>query len=375
MKKLAVFAIALSVAVQAFAAPAAPFGSVDYVEGNAVIVRSGKSLGEANIGDSILPDDMIKTAGDGLVIIALDKSTGMRGTLTIKQKSVAYIRLAPGSAGPRSTIDLIAGQIGSKLAKISGSPSLQVQTDSVVMGVRGTAFTMASSVNGAILVVCTEGAVACTDGGDPLMVAAGKAVEKKAGDRLRLVPVAISSPEQFEKNWIADEIEAFRSNAIRALGDFEKRYNEQLALFNAAFAPLQKSETLSKWIREDAAGLVPPPNDATVLKEKKALSADILATRKVLFIFERIYYRIMQLDQLVMGTALERQNIRPGYSAGDFIRKVRTDAAGLEKRMFLFRYAEKLYELRNAGGAGMPGMSGAGSDDDDFFSSTEDWDF
>jgi hypothetical protein len=374
MKKMAILAVALSVAIQAFAAPAAPFGSVDYVEGNAVIVRSGKSLGEANIGDDILPDDMIKTASDGLVIIALDKSTGMRGTLTIKQKSVAYIRLAPGSAGPKSTIDLIAGQIGSKLAKISGSPSLQVQTDSVVMGVRGTAFAIASSVNGSILVVCTEGAVACTDGGDPISVEAGKAVEKKASERLRLVPIAVSSPEQFEKNWIADEIEAFRSNAVRALGDFEKRYTEQLVRFNEAFAPLQKSETLSKWIREDSAGLVPYPNDATVLKEKKALSADILATRKVLFIFERIYYRILQLDQLVMGTALERQNIRPGYSAGDFIRKVRTDAAGLEKRMFLFRYAEKLYELRNSGGAGMPGMSGSGSDDD-FFSSTEDWDF
>jgi len=374
MKKLVILVVALYVAIQAFAAPSVPFGSVDYVEGNAMIVRSGKSLGEANIGDDILPDDMIKTSGDGLVIIALDKSTGMRGTLTIKQKSVAYIRLAPGASGPRSTIDLIAGQIGSKLAKISGSPSLQVQTDSVVMGVRGTAFSIASSVNGAILVVCTEGAVACTDGGEPLTVDAGKAVEKKASERLRLVPIAVSSPEQFEKNWIADEIEAFRSNAVRALGDFEKRYNEQLVRFNEAFAPLQKSETLSKWIREDSAGLVPPPNDPTVLKEKKALTADIFATRKVLFIFERIYYRIMQLDQLVMGTALERQNIRPGYSAGDFIRKVRNDAAGLEKRMFLFRYAEKLYELRNAGGAGMPGMSGSGSDDD-FFSSTEDWDF
>ena len=58
---------------------------------------------------------------------------------------------------------MVAGQISSKLAKISGSPSLQVQTDSVVMGVRGTEFSIASSVNGSILVVCTEGAVACSD--------------------------------------------------------------------------------------------------------------------------------------------------------------------------------------------------------------------
>jgi len=371
MKKLAFTALALFAAAQVFAVPAAPFGTIDYVEGNTIVVRSGKSLGEANIGDSVLPDDMIKTAADGLVVIALDKSTGMRGTLTIKAKSVAYIRLSPDAAGAKSTIDLIAGQIGSKLAKISGSPSLQVQTDSVVMGVRGTEFSIASSVNGSILVVCTEGAVACTDGGDPVSVPAGKAVEKKAGERLRLVPVAISSPEQFEQRWIADEIEAFRANAVRALADYEKRYVDMLVRFGEAFSPLQTSEVLSKWIREDSAGLVPSANDPTTIKEKKAISGSILATRKVLFIFERIYYRIIQLDQLVMGTTLERQNIRPGYSAGDFIRKVRSDAAGLEKRMFLFRYAEKLYELRNAGGAGLPGM-GSG---DDFFGSSDDWDF
>ncbi|HUW70591.1 MAG TPA: FecR family protein [bacterium] len=371
MKKPMLALCMIFAVIQAFALAPIPFGSIDYVEGNSVIVRSGKQLGQANIGDSILPDDMIKTASDGLVVIALDKSTGMRGTLTIKAKSVAYIRLKPDTAGPRSTIDLIAGQIGSKLAKMSGNPTLQVTTDSVVMGVRGTEFTIASSVNGSILVVCTNGEVACSDGGDPIGVPAGSAAEKKGSARLNLIPVAISSAEQFEKRWLTDEIEAFRGNAVRALADYEKRYTALYAQFATAFDPLQRSEVLSKWIKEDSMGLQPSSNDPTTLKEKKAISGDILATRKVLFIFERIYYRINQLDSLVMGTTLERSELRPGYTAGDFIRKVRSDAPLLEKRMFLFRYAEKLYELRNAGGAGLPGM-GSG---DDFFGSSGDWDF
>ncbi len=371
MKKLAILSITILAAAQAFAAAAAPFGAIDYVEGGTVVVRSGKSLGEANIGDPVLPDDMIKTQADGLVVIALDKSTGMRGTLTIKAKSVAYIRLVPDAAGPRSTIDMVAGQISSKLAKISGSPSLQVQTDSVVMGVRGTEFSISSSVNGSILVVCTEGAVACSDGGDPVSVPAGSAVEKRAGERFKKVAVAVSTAEQFQKRWIADEIEAFKADPVRALADYEKRYSELLSRFNESFAPLQKSEILSKWIREDSAGVVPSSTDPATLREKKAIMKDILANRKVLFIFERVYYRIMELDPLVMGTSLERAELRPGYTAGDFVRKVRADASGLEKRVFLFRYAEKLYELRNAGGAGLPGM-GSG---DDFFGSSGDWDF
>ncbi len=371
MKKLVILALAVLATTQVFALSAQAFGSIDYVEGSAIIVRSGKSLGEANIGDDVLPDDMIKTASDGLVVIALDKSTGMRGTLTIKAKSVAYIRLSPDSTGAKSSIDLIAGQIGSKLSKIAGNPTLQVQTSSVIMGVRGTEFGIASSVNGSILVVCTEGSVACTDGGDPVAVDAGKAVEKKAGERLRFLPVSISSVDQFERAWLTEEIEAFRSNALKALADYERRYIDQLARFQSAFEPLQRSEVLSKWIREDAAGLVPSSNDPNTLKEKKAISGDIMATRKVLFIFERLYYRIDQLDHVVMGTTLERMEIRAGYTAGDFIRRIRTDGPGLEKRVFLFRYAEKLYELRNAGGAGLPGM-GSG---DDFFSSSDDWDF
>ncbi|GAB1457977.1 hypothetical protein MASR2M48_32850 [Spirochaetota bacterium] len=371
MKKLIIMALAALALTQVFAVAAPPFGSIDYVEGSAIIVRSGKSLGEANIGDDVLPDDMIKTASDGLVVIALDRSTGMRGTLTIKAKSVAYIHLSPDSTGAKSTIDLIAGQIGSKLAKVAGNPSLQVQTSSVIMGVRGTEFGIASSVNGSILVACTEGSVACSDGGEPLVVNAGKALEKKPGERLRLLPVSISSVEQFERAWLAEEIEAFRSNAVKALAEYERRYTDQLALFQKAFEPLQRSEVLSKWIREDAVGLVPSANDPATLREKKAISADIMAVRKVLFIFERLYYRIDQLDQLVMGTALERMEIRSGYTAGDFIRKIRSEGPGLEKRVFLFRYAEKLYELRNSGGAGLPGM-GTG---DSFFDSSDDWDF
>ncbi|GAB1431533.1 hypothetical protein MASR2M29_01580 [Spirochaetota bacterium] len=372
MKRIFWIAFFVALAAAAYAASGPVFGFVDYAEGSATFVRSGRNMGELNIGDEILPDDMIKTANDGLVIINLDKSTGMRGSLTIKSKSVAYIRLTPDATSPKTTIELISGQIGSKLNKIAGSPSLQVQSDSISMGVRGTEFTMAMTVNESVLVICTDGVVSCNDGTDSLDIAAGRAAEKQAGQKLKVIPVAISSAAQFEKRWFADEIEAFRGNALRALADYEKRYNEQFARFDKAFTPLQKSEVLSKWIREDTAGLVPRSNDPAVLNEKKAIMKDILETRKVLFIFERLYYRILEIEGIIAGTALEKALIKPGLSAGDFLKKVKADAPGLEKRVFLFRYAEKLYEQRNQGGAGLPGM---GLGDDDFFGSSDDWDF
>jgi hypothetical protein len=376
MKRLLTIAMILSLASTAFAQAQRPFGSIDYVEGSATLVRAGKSQGEANIGDEILPDDMIRTAGDGLVIINLDRSTGMRGNLTIKPRTVIYIRLQPDAAGPRSTIDLISGQIASKLAKLSGNPSLNVSTDTVAMGVRGTAFNVSTSVNGSILIICTEGEVVSTDGAATLSVPAGRAVEKKGSARLRLVPVAISSPETFERQWIAEEIEAFKANAPRALADYERRYIDLHSRFQTAFDPLQKSEILSKWIREDAAGTRVNPNDPVTMREKREMIGQIMEIRKILFIFERIYYRILELEGIISGTSLERTPLRPGLSAGDFIRRVRAEAPSLERRMHLFRYAERLYELRNVGGAGLPGMGGSDGffgSDDDFFGSGDDF--
>jgi hypothetical protein len=353
----------------AFAQGAQPFGSIDYVEGSASIMRGNKTLGEANIGDEVMADDLIKTAADGIVIINLDRSTGMRGTLTIRPKSVAYLRLSKDSSGVKSGIELIAGQIASKMNKIAGNPSFNVSTETVAMGVRGTAFGVATSVNGSVLITCTEGEVSASDGQASFAVPAGKAVERRPAERLRLLAVAVSDPEQFEKRWIADEIEAFRADAPRALADFERRYTDLKERFIAAFDPLQKSETLAKWIREDSAGMAPRANDPATLREKRELIGKIQEVRKILFIFERIYYRIDQLEGIVLGTPLERVELKKGLSAGDFLRRFRAEASALERRVATFRYAERLYALRNEGSSGLGGGS------DDFFGSNDGWDF
>jgi hypothetical protein len=353
----------------AFAQGAQPFGSIDYVEGSASIMRGNKTLGEANIGDEVMADDLIKTAADGIVIINLDRSTGMRGTLTIRPKSVAYLRLSKDSSGVKSGIELIAGQIASKMNKIAGNPSFNVSTETVAMGVRGTAFGVATSVNGSVLITCTEGEVSASDGQASFAVPAGKAVERRPAERLRLLAVAVSDPEHFEKRWIADEIEAFRADAPRALADFERRYTDLKERFIAAFDPLQKSETLAKWIREDSAGMAPRANDPATLREKRELIGKIQEVRKILFIFERIYYRIDQLEGIVLGTPLERVELKKGLSAGDFLRRFRAEASALERRVATFRYAERLYALRNEGSSGLGGGS------DDFFGSNDGWDF
>lgn len=341
-----------------------PFGSIDYVEGSVTITRSGKVLGEANFGDDVFPNDMVRTSNDGLVVIKLDPSTGMRGDLTVKARSTIYLRLQTDPAAPKTVIEVIAGQIGSKVARISGNPSLQVLNDTTVMGVRGTEFGFVSSPTGSVLVYCTESSVTVSDGNTELVVPAGTAAESKAGQRLALLPVAVSNARDFENRWISADIEAFKGNAVAALGDFARRYDQLLAEFNRLFEPFQKSDVLTKWMREDAAGTTPGGNTPAVLREKREMIGLMTPLRRNLFIFERIYYRLEELADIILGTSLERSTIRSGQTAGEFLRKVRTDAPLLSRRVTLYRYGEVLYAIRNEGR--LPINFG----DDDFFDSS-----
>lgn len=352
----------------AAAAAQSLFGEIEYVEGTVTLSRGGKSLGDLNIGDEVQVDDFIKTGPDGTAVIALNRATGMRGTLSIKSRSAVYVRMTQDSSGPKTTLELVAGQLGSKVAKLSGSPTLQVKTDTAAMGVRGTVFGVSTSVSGNVVIYCTEGAVETTDGDSTIQVPAGKAVEKRPAERLRMLPVAVSNPDEFAKRWIADEIEAFRANPARVVAFYEKRYADLSGRFTAALDELQRKAALRKWIEEDKAGTRINPRSPDTLREKKELIQSFLELRKILFLFERIYYRLDEAVDLVSGTPGERAEIRPGLTVGAFLKQFRDERERLAKMMAFFRYAERLYSLRNEGGAGFPGLGG---DDDDFFGSSD----
>lgn len=361
-------ALAVAVLVLAASAPAvAPFGAIDYVEGSVTLTRAGKTLSDPNFGDAIRPDDFVKTGADGTLIIAMDKTTGMRGTITVKPKSAVYIRLDPKAGSQKTTLELMAGQIASKVTKLAGTPSMSVQTAVATAGVRGTEYGVLTSVNGSISVFCLEGAVFVEDETGKVDVPAGRAAERKAGQRLKVLPVAISSGEDFARRWFADEIEVFKGGAVKFLDDYAARYDDLKKRFDAAFEPIQRSAALKKWMDEDRAGVAVNPRSATTLREKKEVDGPILEARKVLFMFERIYYRLDEIDAIVRGTSLERELIRPGLTVGEFLRRVRDERDALGKRVALYRYAEKLYSLRSE--TSLFGDSGSSffGDSDSFF--------
>lgn len=355
----------LVAAIYAQQPKAAVFGTIDFIEGSVSVTRGNKVIANINPGDAIFIDDFIKTGNDGTVIIQLDKKTGMRGAITVKPKTSAYLRLKQDTNAPKTVIEVMAGQIQSKLAKIAGNPSFSITTDTAVMGVRGTEFGVVSSPTGGILVYCTEGAVECSEDGGSTILNKGQSVEKKFGERFRKVAVAVSNYETFAAKWLTDDIEAFRANPAKALKFYKDKYDELSSRFNSAFELLQKSPILTKWIKEDAEQATINPNSPQTLRDKKEIVGHLLELRKILVIFERIYYRMLLLEEYIKNTAAEKTVIAPGMTAGDFIKRIANEAASFEKKVALFRYAEFLYNLRN-GGAGLF------DNDDDFFGSSMD---
>jgi hypothetical protein len=374
MKRTGIVVLLAASALAAWAVASPQVGTIDYVEGSVSVARSGKTIAAPNIGDPIISGDLIKTTSDGLLVIAMGKTSGMSGTITVRSRSTLYMNLEKVKDQPQTKIELITGSIGSKVAKLTGTAgTMSVASSSAVMAVRGTEFEIYVSINmndddpeggQAVLVTCTEGKVTINDGGQDFEAPAGKVVEKRPGKGMRYVPVAVSSVKQYGQRWISDEITAFRADAVRALASYAKRYDALSARFAEAYAKFKASPIPKKWADEDRLGTKLRPLDPQTLRDKKEMAGILLQIRKVLFLFERVYYRADELSDAIAGTGLEKREIRPGVTAGDFLKKIQAERADLESDVARYRYIVTLYAARSPDGEVF-------AEDDDFFSSSD----
>ncbi len=337
-------------------------GYIEYSDSDFSLTRAGRVIRDVSIGDEVENFDLIKT-DKGSVVIKLYASTGMDGVLTIKPKSVFAIKSETIRGVGETEGDLINGRVSVKVQKLAGEPKLRIRTGSTVMGVRGTQFDVAVSVNDSLLVGCSEGRVVCSDDlGDELEAVPGSAVEKKAGERLSRIPVAISDLASFQENWIVDEIEAFNADPIRALSQYAVAYRRHRDQFRKVFTELVSVDALALWKAEYMNGVTPRPNDINVMKQKSAVAPKLMAVRGVLFLFERIYYRLDEIRSLIDDSSLSSR-LTTGERVFDFYRELSAEYAELEAKTAAYRFAVLLYAMRNEGRE----PTDFSSDDGDFF--------
>ncbi len=353
-------------------------GDVVYKEGSVELMRNGEVYqeDEFNIGDEIENEDLITTHRDGLLEAEINAEDSPQTTVKIAPNTVFVFEISKVKGKSDTAIGIITGSLKAKVNKLKPSQSFRVTSDTAVLGVRGTTFNVTAPPSGDILVTCEEGSVLCTDDeGNSAIAKPGTVVEKKVGEMFREIPVSVSSLADFRRDWYAERIEVLKANALKAIRDFSKRYYRLYDQFNEEYrALISEREVINKWINEDRNHKI--GSRMEVMREKKRIIGHIFKLRRILFIFERIYFRLAELNEYYRQ-GYGRGMIDSNTSSADFFKSFNAQKRELSRKMSMVRYVLKLYAKRNGGfvptSAFSQGFSSDEESDKSFFGNDDDF--
>ena len=159
------------------------------------------------------------------------------------------LEMATVDGKQESAIGIVGGQIALKVEKLLSTQSVKVKSDSAVMGVRGTDFTVTAPETGDILVTCDEGEVDVTDDqGKNLTAIPGTGVEERPGEVYRTLPITSSGVDQFRAQWRSERGQFVEKNALKLIRINARRYRQLSREFNALHRELAQDQAITrKW--------------------------------------------------------------------------------------------------------------------------------
>jgi hypothetical protein len=348
--KIGCFTLVMAVLAVLSAAAQAEIGAIAYMEEGVEIDRNRETISAWNvfIGMGIENYDLLRTDDTGYAEVELDSPRSAPSIVKISPHTSFYFEMNKIGRDETTTIGLITGSLSVKVAKLSKQQNVEVATESAIMGVRGTDFDVTLSPGGDILVTAEEGRVSCIDdSGQELFAEPGRVVEKHPGELFREVPVSVSDLATFRREWYAERLEVFKANALRAIKFYALRYIRLKDRFDSAYGDLQDDrQILLKWYAEDRRGQI--GGNMEILREKKELIGKLLALRKTLYMFERVYFRLVELEGYYRE-GYGRGQIEPGLSSAAFFNRFNREKRELGEKMAELRYITKLYAKRNGG--------------------------
>jgi hypothetical protein len=342
-------------------------GMIEYIDGDIEITRNGAIIESSDLeeGSEIENYDLIRTYNNSELTIIITSPLSPGTVMDIEPDTVITLEINTQENKKVSTFDMLTGGLALKVKELTQDQDVRVQTESAVMGVRGTSFSVGSSPGGDILVTCEEGEVECVnDEGKSLRAIPGQVVEQRPGELFKQVAVRVSNLKKFRQEWIAERIEAFKPNALRAIKFYAGLYVIQLKKFNRQYTILMKNkDIIEKWTKEEKADKT--GSSMEIIKEKKRLIGTLFRLRRILFIFERIYFRLLEL-KTYHDQGYGHGKIKPGLTTEQFFKAFDKESKELGKKVAQIRFIVKLYTKRNRGGFPVE-FGGDTNNDDDFF--------
>ncbi len=324
-------------------------GDTSYLEGTVAVQRDGQDLdsSEVQTGLEIENYDMVKTAADGLAEVSITTPKSAGATIKVSPRTQFSFQLNSAGSRQQSFVGLMSGTVALTVAKLTATQDLMVQTESAVMGVRGTEFTVTAPPTGDVLVTCKSGDVVITDEkGSEFHATPGTAVEKRFGEPLGTL-VVMGDVEAFRKGWEDARLAFLKDHALEVMQREARRYDALADEFDAEYAALQeKKEILAKWRAEERKGIEASLDE---VEKEKAEIRDLLADlRETQYLLERVHYRLAALKDL-HDQGLGDGDIRKGLTVKEFFERFEKDRAALELRLADVRYVTKLFAHRNKG--------------------------
>jgi hypothetical protein len=373
MRKRTLSVVLLSAVMLSAGFAGESIGEIVYVEGTVDLTRNGSRVaGEPDFGSRVENYDLIAAGKDGLAEVSIDPATGIDALIKVSRNSSFYFELSSMGGGRRKAgVELLAGSVALSVKKLAGT-AVEVRTANAVMGVRGTEFVVTTAPGGELLVACSTGLVECRDTENNVLLAEpGHVVEQIPGASFRRIPVTVSSLEEFTRNWMTERIEVFKGQALRAIESYGTRYARYSGEFRTRYTRLMDHwNVISKWMAEDKAGTV--GGTMEVMREKRALIGPMLDIRGTLFMFERIYYRLLELKEYY-DQGYGRGVMSNGQNSSAVFRQLERERALLDSQMSMVRYITKLYAARNGGDVpgGLMDGEGDGASSDGFFGGSD----
>ncbi|MBI9099926.1 MAG: FecR domain-containing protein [Spirochaetaceae bacterium] len=216
----------------------------DYVEGEVSIKRVSGELIKAQIADVLNIGDSVITGFDGFAELSLENTS----KISIDSDTVFIISKKEKQGQKKNIFMVVLGKIGFKFDRLLNEPD--IQTPATVAGVRGTEFTVVSSLDGSALYVVNEGSVAVESEGTLVVLTTEEGVE---------VPIGEKPGEKFEvkigsvdfSGWLDKGNDEFEKDPARVLSDVTEKLVEYADEATRFFHNYEDSFSMLSEMREN----------------------------------------------------------------------------------------------------------------------------
>jgi hypothetical protein len=336
---------------------AEPIAKIVYLAGTVEIVRDEDTLATKSVKEGFALEnfDLLKTGGDGEVELLVSTPAAPATTIRVGPRTQFSLEIGKVGARQQTTIDLVAGSVALKCAKLTGGQALRVQTEGATLGVRGTSFTVSAPATGDILVTCDEGEVACTDErGGTIVAAAGEAVEQRSGKRLARLAVAAVALEQARREWQDAAAAVLKRDPIGQVRKIAWVYRVRKSQFAREFKALFKdSPLIDAWRGEDRQGRIGTLGDAQRKKLGEIL-VRLVRLARIRRQLERLHARLLELKDYCEAEGVTGR-ISLFETSTPFFARLESERMPIERELALVRVVTRLATLRNEGK--LPGTS------------------